>query len=197
MALLNRFSLRARAVRGGLLTAVFWAARLEAQEMELPVAAQIPLFLKVASFDRQARPADHARATFAIAYQGGNRVSTAAKDAATRAFREKQQHLHGLAMAEILIDLDRESLADAIARHRVAVLWVAPLRSIRLADIVAVAQRGGVLTVTGVTDYVAQGIVVGVRIVADRPKLIVNLPSMRASGADFPAQLLKLAHVLQ
>ena len=44
--------------------------------------------------------------------------------------------------------------------------------------------------------YVEAGLSVGLDIERDRPQIVVNLEASRAEGADFGAQLLKLARVL-
>ena len=52
-----------------------YSARRLAQEMEIPVAVQVPLFLKVMSFDRQLRARGEGEYVVAVAYQSGNRAS--------------------------------------------------------------------------------------------------------------------------
>jgi hypothetical protein len=41
------------------------------------------------------------------------------------------------------------------------------------------------------------GLAVGVRLQRDRPKIMINLQCARTQGADFTAELLKLAEVMQ
>lgn len=38
---------------------------------------------------------------------------------------------------------------------------------------------------------------VGIDLTGDRPDIVINLPAAKAEGADFDAQLLKLARVIQ
>ncbi|HYC50556.1 MAG TPA: hypothetical protein VEB19_05535, partial [Gemmatimonadaceae bacterium] len=53
---------------------------VHAQEMELPVAVQVPLFRKVLSFDRRLDVKSRAELVIAVIYQSGNRESSAVKD---------------------------------------------------------------------------------------------------------------------
>src|SRR5947209_5257027 len=87
-----------RCILGLLLGAAFVLApvRAQAQEMEVPVDAQIPLFLKVATFDRQLHARAHDAIVVAIAYQSGNRASLNARDDALRAFEHCGSSLDGL-----------------------------------------------------------------------------------------------------
>ena len=49
---------------------------------------------------------------------------------------------------------------------------------------------------TGVPEYVDQGVAVGVGIRKDRPLIIVNLEQARAEGSVFSSQLLALARIV-
>jgi hypothetical protein len=47
-----------------------------------------------------------------------------------------------------------------------------------------------------VSRYVPLGVAVGARLQAERPRLLLNLQAARRAGADFSAELLKLAEVI-
>ena len=163
-----------------------------AQDVEVPVDVQVPLFHKVMTFDRRhdaGKPL-----VFAIVFQSGNRASASAKERVLRA-------LEALAPAAqpiraVAVDLDREPLADALARHRPAVLYVTPLRAFAIEDVATASRAARVTSFTGVPRFVLLGLAVGVRLQGDRPRLMINLQAARAEGADFSAELLKLAHVI-
>jgi hypothetical protein len=83
-----------------------------------------------------------------------------------------------------------------LVQSRARVLYVSPLRGIDISDIIRVSRETGVTTITGVPRYVDEGIAIGLDLKADRPEIVVNLEGARAEGADFTAQLLKLARVV-
>lgn len=165
--------------------------------MDVPVAIQIPLFLKVMSFDRQLHPRAGSELVVAIAYQSGNRSSLLAEDAAVQSLSVTRGTVDGLTVRPMLIDLDRERLAVALAREHVTMLYVAPLRAFDIGTVVAAARAAHVTTATGVTRYIALGLALSVRRQGDRPRLLINLPAARLEGAEFAAELLKLAEVIQ
>jgi hypothetical protein len=166
-------------------------------EMELPVATQIPLLLKVLAFDRQLLASEHSEIVVGIVFQSGNRESSTAKTEAIRVIEESRLAVAGRPVRAVAIDLDREELETAMVAKHLCALYVTPLRAIDIADIAAAAQASKVRTLTGVPRYVARGIGVGVRLIGDRPKLMVNVTAARLEGADFSAELLKLAQVTQ
>jgi hypothetical protein len=167
-------------------------AAASGQDMDVPVAMQVALFLKVVTFDRNLVIAPATDMVVAVAYQGGYRASVTAKDDAMSALQlnRSQQKIRAVA-----IDLDRESLAAALGRHNPSVLYVAPLRGIDISDLATIARRAGVTTVTGVAAYVSLGLAVSVRLQGERPKLLINPEAARLEGADFTAALLNLAQI--
>ena len=179
------------------VAALFTApARVAAQEMEIPISVQIPLFFKVLSFDRQLHPRGHGEFVVGIAYQNGNRASVVARDEALRAIELAHEIVAGVPVRAVAIDLDRESLGDALRDRQISLLYVTPLRGVDVAAVAATAGTSGVTTASGVTRYIELGLAIGVRLQRDRPKILINLQGSRLQGADFAAELLKLAEVM-
>lgn len=188
--------LRQRIARACLAIAIsvalFGPAALHAQEMEVPVSVQIPLFLKVMTFDRQRMGNGEAEIVVGVTFQNGYRNSVSVRDEVVRTLRT----IPGKKIRIVLIDLDHDPLVDVLEHQSISILYVSPLRSFGVTAIAAAAASAKVTTVTGVPHYIEQGIAVGVRLQGDRPRLMVNLAASRLGGADFTAELLKLAEVL-
>lgn len=165
-----------------------------AQEMEVPVSVQLPLFLKVMSFDRQLRARAGGEIVLGIAYQGGYRASADARRDASRAAAALTE-VAGIPVTVVSIDLDREDLAHALARGKVTLLYVAPVRGIEVKDLTTASREAHVTTLSGVVRYVELGMAVGVRLVGDRPRIVVNLAASKLEGAELGAELLKLSEV--
>jgi len=173
------------------------SARLtRAQEMETPVALQMELFTKVMTFDRNAVVAPRATpVVIAVVYQSGNRISRAAHDEAVAALATATSGERRV--TTVSLDLDHESLDARLATAQPQAMYIAPLRAVSIAAIASRARVGRIRSFTGVPSYVKQGVAVSVRIRGERPRLVVNLPAARAEGADYMANLLQMAEVLQ
>jgi hypothetical protein len=171
------------------------ASAAVAQEMEVPVAIQVPLFLKVMSFDRLLKSRAGDELIVMVAYQSGNHASLMAKDEVLRAMSAGSAAVDGITIRTIALDLDRESLADGLRDQRVALLYVTPLRAFDIGAVAAAARAAHATTITGVPRYVALGLAISVRLQGDRPKLLVNVQASRLEGAELSAELLKLAQV--
>jgi len=167
-----------------------------AQDADVPIGLQIPLFLKVVSFDRQLASRMDTELVVGVAYQRGNGESVRARDDAIHALRAAQTE-PGLPRLRIEpIDLDKESLVLQLVRRKVTVLYVAPLRAIDIAIVADAARAARVTTCTGTPRYLSEGLAVSVRYQGERPKLLINVDAARLEGAEFSAELLNLAQVM-
>jgi hypothetical protein len=164
----------------------------QAQDMDVPVQTQVALFLKVITFDRNLVIPAATEIVVGVVFQSGYRTSVNAKNIAMTALQmTASQHK----VRAIAIDLDREPLAAALTRYMPSVLYVAPLRAVEISDLATTARNAGVTTVTGVPQYVSLGLAVSVRLQGERPKLVINAEAAKLEGADFSAELLKLAQI--
>lgn len=164
--------------------------------MEVPVALQIPLFVKVMSFDRSMSARSGRSHVIAIVFQSKNVASTKTKEDAERAVRALARGVGGVTYRSVTIDLDEETLAAGLRRERPDFLYVTPLRGVDIRTIATAAEADGVVTWSGVPKYLTQGIVVGLRRERERPRIMINLKAARLQLCDFSAELLKLAQVL-
>lgn len=169
----------------------------QAQAMDLPVETQIPIFLKLLTFDRNLDTQPGAGLVIAILYQGGNRESLQTQRQVESELRKAGQLIDGLSTRVIAIDLEREDLARRLREEGVAAMYVSPLRAADLKQILEVSRAGHVRSFSGVTRYVSQGVAMGVTLRGDLPQILVNLAAAREEGADYPAQVLKLARVVE
>jgi hypothetical protein len=173
------------------------ASLLRAAALDVPPALQASLLLKVITFDRLFAARAEVEVTVGIAYQSGNRASTVAKEDIAAALRNARVASPDRLVRVVPIDLDKESVATALGRENLYVLYVAPLRAVDIGDLAAATRKARVTTFTGTGDYVSQGLAVGVRLEGDRPRLLINVQQAKLEGADFSAELLKLAKVVK
>jgi hypothetical protein len=93
--------------------------------------------------------------------------------------------------------VDVGALVAGLRQAGVDVVYLTPVRAVDVRRLAQSLGAAGILSVTGVPDYVGQGIAVGVGRRGDRPRIMVDLAAARAAGSEFAAQLLKLAEVMQ
>ncbi len=168
-----------------------------AQEMPVPVEVQFVLFAKILSFDRNLDSGKEAETSIGILYQQKYRPSLLAKKQFMEAVAAAGKDA-GIRFRCIPIGIhDQTDLRDAVAKHDVDVLYIAPLRSVQVKDIISVSRERRVTTLTGVPEYVEAGLAVGIGAKAEKPRILVNVNAAKAEGADFKARLLKMAKVIE
>lgn len=171
-----------------------------AASLDLPLDTQIPLLLKIITYDRSV---SHRASTeawiIAIAYSSKSPDSVQVKDdfLSTASLLELTE-LEGKPLVWSLIDLDRPGEPfKSLEQDDYVALYVTPGNERRLEEIVAAARKAQVATLSGVAAYAEQGLSVAVSAENGKPQIVVNLPSSRAEGCDFSSDLLKLARVIR
>ena len=168
-----------------------------AQGMDVPVGVQVPILLKVLSFDRQLHTRAREGVVVGIVMQGGNRASVMARDAAVDLLTAPGTTVDGIAVRVVSIDLDRQSIGNIFADQLYTHLYITPLRAVDIRELAAAARVARVITMTGVPGHLNDGLSLSVGLRAGRPKILVNVNASRAEGADLSAELLKLAEVVR
>jgi hypothetical protein len=172
---------------------------LHTQEMPVPVHVQLPVLMKIITFDRNLKKRDTKDLVIGILYQSKFRMSLDVKNQLVAALDDSPlKEVEGAPIRYMPVDLeDQTDLQSTILKGEITVLYITPLRAIDIGSITAVSQALRILSFTAVPDYVDLGVAVGLGTKGDYPQIIINLPSARAEGADFSSQLLKLAKIIR
>jgi hypothetical protein len=176
-----------------------WCGRpAAAQDMAVSVEVQVPLLVKILGFDRNLTGRPDNEIVLGVLYQGKYRTSANVATEVREALKRSPPFVvGGRKLRTVAIDLDATPDLDAtLARLKASVLYVTPLRAADVRALAAATRASHVTTVTGVPEYVEMGLAVGIGIAGQRPEIVVNLAASRAEGADYDAQLLKLARIV-
>jgi hypothetical protein len=183
----------------GLMVLVRAAAVAAAEPMPLAPDLQVPLILKILTYDRHFEAKAGNDLVIGIVYAPADAGSVkAANDVSDTLYRFAGKTVKRLAIRYFLIEFTTpENLERSIAQKGISVLYVAPGNAKNLPDLIKVSQARGITTATGVPDYVRRGVSVGIGISDDRPQILINLPSTKLEGSEFDASLLRIATVLK
>jgi hypothetical protein len=169
------------------------------QEMPLPPSLQMSLLLNVLSYERHLTAVDHGTVTIGILYQSTFRYSAWTRDEMLR-LAENVVQPPGLSGRAHWVSFDLsqgEDLGVFLKRNEVEVLYLAPLRAVRVSAFADMCKDQGILTISGVPEYLTDGVVVATGQKGERPEILMNMNSARDEGADFDARLLKLARLIE
>jgi hypothetical protein len=169
-----------------------------ADETGLPVEVQYPLILKILQFDRNLVSRAGTEIVIATIYQGRHRASVRARDEVHRAAKAASaQRVADLPVRVVDVDIEQVDLAQALESMGVDVAYVMPLRAVNISTITGVTREMRIATVTGVEEYVHDGVSVGLGVFQEKPRVLVNLDASRAEGVDFSSRLLSLAQLVK
>lgn len=175
------------------VAAALGAVPAVAQQMAAPVDVQFSLFFRIFTYDRNLEQRASGGLVIGVLFQPDVRASVLAKN---EAMRQQPPSGAGFAVRMVPIPLgDGTDVDSAAASAGCNVLYVTPLRAVSVGAIARASRGRGILTLTGVPEYIPEGIAVGIGLRGDRPEILVNLGASRQQGADFSAQLLRLARV--
>lgn len=166
------------------------------QDMALPVGTQVPLFLKILSYDKNL-PQRGEKIVLGVLYQKKYRLSNLTKQEVLEVMKDFET-LAGHPIEVVPIALDETTvLSRELDARGVNVLYVAPVRAYDVSAITSLSRSEHLLTLTGVPDYVHQGLSVGLGLRAGRPLILINLEASTREGARFHSQLLRLAQIVE
>lgn len=156
----------------------------------IPADVQLLLFSKIWMFDRSVAENDHI--VVAILYQSTLRSSAEAKDQLMGAVRSG-----GLKIQFVPVALDDVgNISNELEHVKANVFYVTEMRGIRISDVVRVSRVRHIKTITVVVGYVEAGVAIGLRVLNDKPSIVVNLNAAKAEGSDLTAQLLKVSTII-
>jgi len=194
----RRASRFARIVAGiACLFIVLASDRSRAEEAVLPIAIQVELLVKVASYDRNFQQRAGERARIFIFTKPGNGDSTRVA-AQVEAGLARATEIGGLPHDDMITPYrSAAELANLCRAQRAAIVFFGPGFREDIADIRQALDGVDVLSVSAIPEYVEAGIVLGFDVASGRPELLVNLSQAKRQKVALRADVLKLMKVFQ
>lgn len=185
-----------RALLVALMLAAMSGSAATAQEAQLPAELKLPLLVKVLSFDRRLQSVE-GDIVVAVVYQHGVPASLQERDVWLDA-ADQGLRLNGYAVR--VVPVEHRSDEQLIASLRAASATVVFLTTLRTVDTSAVAERvrsAGFRTATDSAALVGRSTSLGLLLRSGRPHIVINMALAKREGADYSAQLLRLAEVVR
>lgn len=180
------------------LLILFLFQTLFAQTVEVPVDIQFPIFLKILTFDRKLQQRGKNGLNMLIIYQKNFRSSYLIKEEIGKILtRLDINKIESIPIKYSFIDIDETNLHSALAKYNTNLIYICPLRGVPVESITKITREGGVLSFTGVPEYVESGVSVGIELKGEKPHIMINLASAKAEQAEFSSQLLRVAKILE
>jgi len=167
-----------------------------AEPMSLAPDLQLPLILKVLTYDRHFEAKANGELVVGVVFEQADPDSLkAASTVYDTLLRFSGKTVKRLPMRFNLVPIG--SLERSVEQLKINVLYIAPGNARNLERLTRFSQANGITTATGVPDYVKRGIAVGIGVSDDRPQILINLPASKSEGSEFDASLLRIATIFK
>ena len=190
-----------RAIRAGVVAvAVLFARPVAAQGMVQPASVQVPIILKVLTYDRQFEARTREAVTIGIIHDPTDPVSArATSDVSDVLYEARDKTVKRLPIKYFQIEYTGRADLDRFSEERaISVYYLTPgLSSPAIAQILEVSRARSITSMTGVPELVEAGVSVGIGERRSRPQILINLPASRSEGCEFDASLLRIATVIK
>ena len=166
----------------------------QVEEIPVPAQVQLPLLLKVLSYDRNLTQRFGEEIVIGVLFQERYRVSFEFEVELMREARSSSvRTVNELPFRLVPLNLNRIADLDAaVSEHEIDVLYVCPVRALDLGALIDLARTRKISTLAALPEYVEKGLAVGIGIRAERPLIFINLSASVAEGAGFSSRLLRL-----
>jgi hypothetical protein len=174
---------------------VFGTGATRAQDVAVPAALQSRLLAKVVEYDRNF--SDRAGEIVHILIIGRPELPTSMRSAEQMLASLAQiERMGGLPHDEVIVRYrTARELAEECRVRKAAVVYLGPGFREELGSISNALDGVDILSVTGIADYVPEGVVLGFDVISSQPRMLINLAQAKRQNVSFQANVLKLMKV--
>jgi hypothetical protein len=181
-----------------LLTVLFsWSRQVAAEDPPVPIALQIKLLLKVATYDRNLPARRSGSIRLVVLTKSGNSDSARAAGEATRVLSAIPK-LDGVPLeAEARSFAGADELAEQVKTQGVGILYVTPgFESAELSALSRALRGISVLSGGSLPSYASTGCVIGFDLQGGHPSLLVHPRRAKEQHVRFSVEALRLMKVV-
>jgi len=168
-------------------------------EMEIDIDLQMEIFIKMLYYEKKMTKRIDQNITFGIIYQEKVMASRSQKERITEFFqnstKKSVKHLaikhHSIPFASLT------GLENDLKKLHIDILYITELRAVDIKEILRLCRKHRILSISGITDYIDEGVSASITLRKKRPLLVINLESVAAEGAEFSSNLLKISKVIR
>ena len=183
-----------------LLAGLLCAPAAGTEPMPFKPDVQITLLLKILTYDRSFPVKAKSGVKIGVVYVAADAESVKVKDEILKTLElVADRTIKNVPIKAVALEYkDPKSLAETVRSQGINVFYIAPGNASTLSELLRMSHTRGITTATGVPEYVARGVAIGIGIKADKkPDILINLPSSRQEGSEFDASLLRIATLVK
>ncbi len=165
-------------------------------KVEVPESSQVPIFLKLLTYDRSLATDDATPILICVLAKSGSPASAASAKAILTALEGMRgKTINGRKFEVQSLD-GSEGLSNHLDEKGIDILYVAEGNEKDLERIKSATRHRNVLTLSGTGDIAKRGLSIGLGLHEGRPRIMVNLEALQEEGHVLDARVLRLCEVV-
>jgi hypothetical protein len=169
------------------------------QEVKVPQEAQFPFLLKILTYDRALRENARDTLNLGLLYNPEDDSSVEDKDRVLEAFEEyRDKKVSGFSLEILPFDYSTfQDLPELLPGKRIHVLIITTGNGDLDHEIIGLTRERKILSFSTSPELVERGVSVGIDLVEDRMKIVINYEATKMEGSNFSARLLKICRIVR
>ena len=182
-----------------ILSLLVLAAPLVSRAAMVPEWDQMMIFLKVLTYDRTISTSETDTLKIGVLFDSRNASSVKSSDEIIRVLKANQgKTINNHQFAYELLDSNSQTpLRDSITNSQVSILYITIKQGSKLPEVIETTRDLDILTLTGVEEYIKQGVAISIGIRGGAPRIILNLNAIKAEGHEFNSNLYRVCEVIR
>lgn len=174
------------------------AARAAVEAMPVPPGLQVPLILKILTYDRNFGRRAGSGLRIGIVFSSRDAGSTRARDEIADVLKGFPT-IKKAPISHTTLEYTSDGQVESAAKSdQINMFYLTPGTGPHLDGLLRISLAHRIITTTGVPQYVDKGVAVGIGVKQnDKPDILINLPASKAVGSEFDASLLRMARVVR
>jgi hypothetical protein len=160
-----------------------------------PIAVQAQIITRILPFERGFAAKPPGEVQVVIALRSGDADSESAALKMSKALGDIGKIADKPLRVTTVPYTSAQQLAAECRKRSAHVLFITPGLASDAGPLATALIGSGMLSVAAVEPYVPAGIVLGVEVVAGKPRMSINLKQAKSQKLDFPSAVLKLARI--
>ena len=158
--------------------------------MDVPASLQVALFYKIFDFDRNLTETTGQGIIIGVFYNPQDSQSKQAKEE----IKEDFSKLSAIKIGDKSVVI--KEIATTEQMQGINIVYVTPGNDSSISEIVEKCHLYKVLSISGVEEYVKEGLAIAIKLENQKPRIIINRASAELSGANLSSKILSLAQII-
>ena len=176
---------------------LFTSSLLIGQRVKAPIDIQMRIIPKILSLEKNLAHSDDKFFNISVLYSKEQRNSDQVFTSFTDAVNKFGIPIKNKEAKVLPFDISSKgSFRTFVKSNNIKLLYITPLRGIDISEITKICREEGVLTFTGVEDYLENSVSVVLTLNESKLQIMINPKSSKQEGADFSSRLLRIAKLI-